>query len=303
MEIKVKVYFPRNSATRGMIDLHTHLLPDWDDGPESWDEVARMVEIAVADRIEAICLTPHIFRFSRYQDNQQVLEERFSQFYDRFGADDRIKFYKGAEVFIHPDLVEEIGHRSLSLNQTEYVFVEFPSDQVPVMTRELFYRMMLAGYTPIISHPERNDLLGHQPEILYDLVSRGCLAQLTAGSLTGGFGSEIQRRAELFLRHHLVQVMASDAHDSKNRKPVLSRGVEAAARIVGREVAEAMVREVPEAILNNQLIPELSRPINPVRRRKFLGLFKTKKEKKYLKNQIETTIYIEKERGRFKCSV
>ncbi|HAR35556.1 MAG TPA: hypothetical protein DCR87_01365 [Acidobacteria bacterium] len=282
MEIKVRVYFPRNPAARGMIDLHTHLLPDWDDGPESWEETARMVEVAAADGIEAICLTPHLFRFSRYQDSQQVLEERFSQFYDRFGADNRIKFFQGAEVFIHPDLVQEVGRRNLSLNQSEYVFVEFPGDQVPIGTRDLFYRLMLAGYTPIISHPERNDLFGRQPEILYDLVSRGCLAQLTAGSLTGGFGSEIQKRAELFLRHHLVQVMASDAHDSKNRKPVLSRGVEAAARIVGRDMAEAMVREVPEAILNNQLVPELGRPVNPVRRRKFLGLFKTKKEKKLL---------------------
>ncbi|MGB9905766.1 MAG: hypothetical protein ACPLRR_00095, partial [Candidatus Saccharicenans sp.] len=76
--------------------------------------------------------------------------------------------------------------------------------------------------------------------------------------------------------------LASDAHDSEKRKPVLSRGVEAAARIVGRDVAEAMVREVPEAILNNQLLPELGRPVNPVRRRKFLGLFGTKKEKKII---------------------
>lgn len=282
MEIKVKVYFSRNSAGRSLIDLHTHLLPDWDDGAENWEETDKMVEIAAADGIGAICLTPHVFRFSRYQDNQEVLEERFDQFYERYQSETRVKFFRGAEVFIHPDLVREVGTRNLSINQSEYVFVEFPSDQVPAGTRDLFYRMMLAGYTPIISHPERNDLLGRQPEILYDLVSRGCLAQLTAGSLVGQFGSEVQKRAELFLRHHLVQLMASDAHDSKNRRPVLSRGLEAAARIVGRETAEAMVREVPEAILNNRLVPELGRPVCPARGRKFFGLFGGKNKKKLL---------------------
>ncbi|MCX8159472.1 MAG: hypothetical protein N3G18_00885 [Candidatus Saccharicenans sp.] len=279
MEIKVKVYFSRDPASRSLIDLHTHLLPDWDDGPESWEETDKMVELAAADGVGAVCLTPHLFRFSRYQDSQEVLEDRFNGFYERYRNEDRIKFFRGAEVFIHPDLVQEIKARNLSINQSEYVFVEFPSDQVPAGSRELFYRMMLAGYTPIISHPERNDLLGRQPEILYDLVSRGCLAQLTAGSLTGGFGSEIQKRAELFLKHHLVQLMASDAHDPKNRRPVLSRGLEAAARIVGQETAEAMVRDVPEAILNNRLIPELGRPVCPTRGRKLFGLFGGKKKK------------------------
>lgn len=282
MEIKVKVYFNRNLGGNGLIDLHTHLLPDWDDGAENWEETEKMVEVAASDGIGAICLTPHIFRFSRYQDNQEVLEERFDQFYEKYSSENRVKFFRGAEVFIHPDLVREVETRNLSINQSEYVFVEFPSDQVPVGARDLFYRMMLAGYTPIISHPERNDLLGRQPEILYDLVNRGCLAQLTAGSLTGNFGSEVQKRAELFLKHHLVQLMASDAHDSKNRRPILSRGLEAASRIVGRETAEAMVRDVPEAILNNRLIPELGRPVCPSRGRKIFGLFGGRKKKKLL---------------------
>ncbi len=273
MDIKVKTYFSRNSAGGSLIDLHTHLLPDWDDGAESWEETDRMVEIAASDGIGAVCLTPHIFRFSRHQDSQETLEERFGQFYERYKDENRVMFFRGAEVFIHPDLVREVGDRTLSINQSEYVFVEFPSDQIPAGTRDLFYRMMLAGYTPIISHPERNDLLGRQPEILFDLVSRGCLAQLTAGSLTGGFGSEVKKRAEIFLKHHLVHLMASDAHDSKNRRPVLSHGVEAAARIVGQETAEALARDVPEAILNNRLVPELGRPVCPSRGRKLFGLF------------------------------
>jgi protein-tyrosine phosphatase len=276
MDIKIKINFSKGSGAEGMIDLHTHLLPDWDDGPETWEETAEMVQIAVNDGIDMICLTPHIFRFSRYQDSQEALENRFNEFNVRFGSDERIQFFRGGEIFIHPEIVREVRERNLSLNGSEYVFVEFPVDQVPAGAKGLFFQMMLAGFTPIISHPERNSVLGNQPELLYDLVSRGCLAQVTANSLTGKFGDDIQQKAELFLKNHLVQLIASDAHDAKRRKPVLSQGVEAAARITDWDVAEAMVRGVPRAILNNEIIPDLGNPTNPMSRKKFFGLFKKK---------------------------
>ncbi len=264
----------RKKAVEGMIDLHTHLLPDWDDGPDTWEETEKMLEIAVADGVGAVCLTPHLFRFSRYQDSQKILEERFSQFFEKFGSDSRIHFFRGAEVFIHPDLVNLLGEKNLRLNSSEYFFVEFPSDQLPSGTRDLFYQLMLAGYTPIISHPERNTIFGNHPELLYDLVNRGCLAQVTAGSLTGEFGSEIQKRADLFLKNHLVHLIASDAHNPEKRKPILSRGVEAAARIAGWELAEAMVRDVPAAILSNSLVPDLGSPLNPGVKKKFFGFLR-----------------------------
>jgi len=260
-----------------MIDLHCHLLPDWDDGPENWEETEKMVELASADGIEKMCFTPHFFRFSRYNDDPEILEARIREFFERYGKDSRVEFYRGAEVFIHPDLVAQIKENNLSINQGEYVFVEFPSDQVPSGTKELFYQLMLAGYTPIISHPERNSIFGSQPQVLYDLANRGALAQVTAMSLTGGFGSEVQKRAELALKNNLVHLIASDAHDAQKRKPVLSQAVELAARIIGRDKAEAMAQEIPRAILSNELIPDWGSPINPEAGKKFFGFFKKQK--------------------------
>lgn len=263
-----------------MIDLHTHFLPDWDDGPETWEETEKMVEIAIADGIKKICVTPHFFRFCRHGDNQEILEDRIQKLFDRFGSDNRIEFYRGAEIFIYPNLISQIQEKKLTINQGEYFFIEFPSDQVPPGTKELFYQLMLAGYTPIISHPERNSVFGSQPQLLYDLVNRGCLAQVTAMSLTGEFGSEVQKRAKLFLENNLVHLIASDAHDSQRRKPVLSKAVEAASKIVGRDKAEAMVEEVPQAILNNEIIPDLGSPINPKIKKKFFNFFNDKFFKK-----------------------
>lgn len=246
-----------------MIDLHCHLLPDWDDGPESWEEVDLMIAQAAEDGTEAICITPHYLRFSRHGNNPGVLRTKFEEFFERYKDEKRIRFFRGAEVFVHPDIIKHVKRENLSLNGSEYVFVEFPTDQVPAGTKDLFYRMMLAGLTPVISHPERNAVFGSQPELLYDLICRGCLSQVTAMSLTGEFGSFVYKRAELFLKNNLVQFIATDAHDSKKRKPVLSRAVKAAAALIGKEKAQAMVDEIPLAILNNEVIPDWGSPLRP----------------------------------------
>ncbi len=256
-----------------MIDLHCHLLPDWDDGPESWEEVDQMMALAAEDGIEAICITPHYLRFSRHGNNPDILRSKFEEVFERYKDEKRIRFYRGAEVFVHPDIIKHVKRENLSLNGSEYVFVEFPSDQVPAGTKDLFYRMMLAGLTPVISHPERNAVFGSQPELLYDLIGRGCLAQITAMSLTGQFGSAVYKRSELFLKNNLVQFIATDAHDSKKRKPVLSKAVKMAASLVGKEKAQAMVNDIPLAILNNEVIPDWGSPLRPGKgRRRFFIL-------------------------------
>ena len=251
-----------------MIDLHCHLLPDWDDGPDTWEEVDRMIALAAEDGIEAICITPHYLRFSRHGNDPDTLRSKFEEFFERYKEEKRISFYRGAEVFIHPDIIKHIKMESLGLNGSEYVFVEFPSDQVPAGTKDLFYRMMLDGLTPGSSHPERNSVFGGQPELLYDLVCRGCLAQVTAMSLTGEFGAVVYKRAELFLKNNLVQFIATDAHDSQKRKPVLSKAVKVAAALTGKEKAGAMVDDIPLAILNNEIIPDWGSPLRPDKARK-----------------------------------
>ncbi len=244
-----------------MIDLHTHLLPDWDDGAQDWNEMYKMAKVAEKDGIKKIALTPHIFRLSKYRNDLGVLELRIAQFREK-AAELPIEFYRGAEVFVHHEMVERIKEYNLTINGTDYVFVEFPADYVLPAVRDLFYQMMLEGFIPIISHPERNLGFAEKPELLYDLVKMGSLAQVTTKSLTGEFGRETKRVARLFLEHNLVHIIASDAHDEKKRPPILSAGTEEAAKIVGEQRAMAMVTTVPQAILNNECIPDFGDPIH-----------------------------------------
>jgi len=245
-----------------MIDLHTHMLPDWDDGAKDWEETLAMARAAKKDGIGKICLTPHLYRLTKHGDDLGLLEKRIAEF-KSWGERFQIEFFRGTEVYINDQIVENIKKNNLTVNNSSYVFVEFPADGVTAGVRDLFYRIMLEGYIPIISHPERNIVFARRPQLLFDLVSMGALVQVTAKSILGEFGREPRQAARVFLKHNLVHLIASDAHDPKNRPPLLRRAVNRTMKIVGREKALAMVTIIPQAILDNQVIPEYHDPVNP----------------------------------------
>lgn len=245
-----------------MIDLHTHMLPDWDDGAKSWEEMQEMTKVAAADGVKQIAVTPHIFRMTRHGDDWGVLKERVGQFKTRcVGLP--CDFAIGAEVFLQHDIIEAVREHGLTLNGTNYFFIEFPSDQVLPDAKDLIFNINIAGYIPIISHPERNAVFSEHPHRLYELVQMNCLAQVTAASITGEMGPSAKRAAEVFLTHNLVHLIASDAHDPVKRPPRLARAVEEAARMVGKDKAEAMVTSIPEAILEDREIGDWGDPQNP----------------------------------------
>ena len=251
-----------------MIDLHTHFLWDWDDGPDDLYQSRAMCRMAEKDGTTAICLTPHIFRMTRHDNDLGILGQRMAEF-DREmrAAGIGLEFHWGAEVFVHAEVVRAIERYRFTVDQTSYVFLEFDADGVPVGASNMLAQLLGKGFVPIISHPERNRGFAARPELLYEFITMGCAAQVTAGSLTGEMGKEVRATAGLFMTHNLVQIIASDAHRAIGRPPGLSRAVEAAAKIVGESKARAMVTEVPRAILENKVLPDWGEPENPLQRK------------------------------------
>lgn len=248
-----------------MIDLHTHLLPDWDDGAEDWAEAERMVNLAREDGISKIVLTPHIFRMTKHGEaDGRDLKPRIQAFIEKLGSRG-ITFFAGAEVNVHPDMISHIKDHELTVNRSNYVFIEFPEQHLHGGGTQLVYQMMLVGLIPIISHPERNAAFEQSPEVLYELIVQGAIGQITAQSITGGFGKHIRKTAERFLKHGLVHLIASDAHNATTRPPRLAEAVKVAANIVGATRADAMVTSVPAAILENEEIPDLGEPVFPAK--------------------------------------
>jgi len=249
-----------------MIDLHTHLLWDWDDGPDDRAQARALCKMAEKDGTKAICLTPHLFRANRHGDDLDLLRRRMVEFDEEMrAAGVGLELHWGAEVYVHAEVVQAVEKYSFTVDQTSYVFLEFAADGVPVGAAGMLAQLMSKGFVPIISHPERNRGFAARPELLFEFVNMGCAAQVTAASLTGELGKETRTTAGLFMVNNLVHFIASDAHRTIGRPPGLSRGVEAASKIVGESKARAMVTEVPRAILENKALPDWGEPENPLR--------------------------------------
>lgn len=130
--------------------------------------------------------------------------------------------------------------------------MEFPALQVPHYTEHVFYDLRLQGITPVIAHPERNREFCDKPALLCNLISKGALVQLTAGSVTGLFGKSVSQTANEFLSRGWAHFIASDAHSSRGRAPVLGSALRAASSLIGEVAAKRLVYENPLRVVNGE---------------------------------------------------
>ena len=247
-----------------MIDIHCHILPAVDDGAGSLEEALSMARVAVADGIRHMVATPH-----QVDWGCQAVAAGVRELQRHLGASGiPLQLAHGVELRVSPDLMQRTGEeRGCTLNGSRYILLELPLADYPLYTDEVIFALQLRGLVPILAHPERNLAIQADPGLLVKLGERGVMGQLTASSLLDGADRRTRATAEDLLVRGLVQVLATDGHDAHHRAPRLSESVDAAARIVGRELAEAMVTSIPEAILADQEMgTQIPRPTKPVRR-------------------------------------
>jgi protein-tyrosine phosphatase len=240
-----------------MIDIHCHVLPGVDDGANDLDESIAIAEAAARDGTRTVVATPHGAEgaYGGDQLETQRRVERLQSELTRRGVE--LEVLAGLEVRIVPDLafLHSEG-RVFTLNGSRYLLVELPPQTLPLYTDQALFDLQLRQLVPVIAHPERNLSIAASPEILWRMVDRGMLAQVTAGSLIGLFGPRTREVAESLVAHRMVQIIASDAHSSgsRGRGPALSAAVKRAEELIGREAAEAMVTITPLAIIRNESI-------------------------------------------------
>jgi protein-tyrosine phosphatase len=240
-----------------MIDLHCHLLPGVDDGARDLEESLAMARLAVADGIQAIVVTPHALNGVYRQGKEEILE-RFARLQEFVaGHHLPLKLFPGADIHLAPGFFHKLGNQELlSINGRRYLLLELPSFALPAGLHDTLFQLKAKGFTPIITHPERNFAIQNEPEIVVDLRRYGALVQVTAMSLTGEFGKKVKACADWLVEKGLVQVLASDAHSSQRRPPILSAGLKVAANLIGREEALRLVTVHPERILKGEPWPE-----------------------------------------------
>jgi protein-tyrosine phosphatase len=260
-----------------MIDLHSHILCDLDDGAEVLEESIEMCRISYHDGIRTIVATPHILEGIYENDRSTILTrlQELNEALKKFEVKNldpmtqlpndsitELEILPGADVHFSSDMLQryEEGEIVTVNDQGRYLMVEFEFQGIPYKAEEALFQLLMKGIVPIISHPERNMEIGKKPKRYYEMIRMGCLGQVTAMSLTGEFGTGVKKVAEKLLAHRLIHFIASDAHSINRRPPLLSSGVKAAEKIVGKEEAQKMVTEYPQAIIEGRR-PNVPDPI------------------------------------------
>jgi len=252
-----------------MIDLHCHILPGLDDGSQSLEESLEMARVAEEDGIRSILATPHTLN-QVYDSSTEDIIRAAAALQSAIDAEGiSVKIRPGSDAHMCADMVGHVsaGNATTVGNNGRYLLIEFPHQIIPPGAGEELYKLKASGITPIITHPERNLAIQNRPDILRDFVAMGCLAQVTAMSLTGEFGEEALIASHTMTEQRLVHIIASDAHSPDSRPPVLASAAQVAVDLLGDEkAAEDMVSKRPEDILEGKdvLLPD---PVEPKKRK------------------------------------
>jgi len=236
-----------------MFDIHYHLIFGVDDGPKSLESSIKLAETSIAEGVTHIVATPHAS--DRYPYQPEVNRERLEILSERFAG--QLTLGLGCDFHLSYDNLQEFEKepKKFTVNGSKYLLVEFP-DYVNYDTySDVFFRIMVAGVTPIITHPERNPSLVAKPSPIIEWVRIGCLVQVTAASLWGHFGSRSEALARILVRGNYVHIIASDAHNMQSRPPAMAKAFDSLKKDFGLETAERLCLHNPRAIFLGENLP------------------------------------------------
>ena len=250
-----------------MIDIHSHILPEVDDGAHSLDESLEMCRMSATDGVEIIVATPHAHDNVHKTHAPDFLRGKVDELNAHLQGSPRIVL--GCELRFTHDVVNHLcrARSAPTINGGPYALVEFPHQVVPLGSERALFELMSQQVRPIIAHPERNQLLMAEPERFYELVEMGALGQMDTGSITGQFGRKVQQAVRVMLEHGLIHFIASDCHNTRNRLPGMSEAVRATAEVVGEQYALAIAKDNPAAVVEGRAIPQRPAPVLPQKKK------------------------------------
>lgn len=243
-----------------MIDIHSHILPCLDDGPRTVDDALEMCSVAARDGVTTIVATPHILcdvgdpDIGRIRDVCESLKESLKS------GGTRIELRWAAEVRMAEDLPQRIKAKEIPLLDAagRYILLEPPlvGGNPEHLCRAIF-DLRLENMTPIVAHPERCEMFAASSSLAQRVVDQGALLQINAAGIIAEAENRGASPVGDWLRNGLVHVVASDAHDTVHRPPVLSDAVVVCTELVGADQAERLFQTNPARILAGEEIEPL----------------------------------------------
>ncbi len=219
-----------------MIDIHTHLIPNFDDGSKSLEMTKKMLDEHVRIGINTIYLTPHQ---NANNKNKLELVERFEKLKEEL-KDYPINFYLGSEIYYYNGLIDDLKNdRCLTMNNTKYVLVEF-STRTETNIADIIYEIVIAGFKPIVAHIERYQYLSENDYL--EIKSNGALIQVNSKSFEN---KEYKKILKFLLKNKLIDFIASDCHNDTNRNVDFTEAI----KIISKKYKDQF-----DHIFNNELL-------------------------------------------------
>jgi protein-tyrosine phosphatase len=242
----------------GFVDIHAHVLPGIDDGPDVLEDSIAMASAAAASGTEVLAATPHLHpsfpdvRVEELADRCRSLRQALAE------REIPIQIVSGAEIAV--EWLLEASDAQLELasygQRGRDLLIETPPSNVRLI-ESVFPRLRAKGYRVTLAHPERGLRLEHDRSWLRSLVDQGLVLAVNAEALLSGRGSSRARLARQLCADGLARVLASDGHRAATWRSVtqLAEGAETLSDIVGPDRATWMTRNVPRAILEGETLP------------------------------------------------
>lgn len=243
-----------------MIDIHSHIIFDVDDGPKTLEDSRRLLEESYRQGVRTIISTSHR-RKGMFETPEEKIAANFKQVQElaKQVADDLTVLY-GAEIYYTSDILKKLEEGTFpSLGGTKYVLIEFSMNTPYKDIHSALGNVIRLGMTPVVAHIERYHCLENDEDRVNELINMGCYMQVNSSNvlkpkLFGDRYKFMKKRVQFFLERDLVHFVASDMHNLDDRPPYMQRAYQLVAKKYGAERAEELFKTNQEILLSNEFI-------------------------------------------------
>lgn len=234
----------------GFIDIHSHILPELDDGSQSIEETIHILELAYDEGIRTIIATPHfyegVYENAKYKIGETLEELNSAIKEHNIGIDIKL----GCEIYYSHDICKFLDDGFIpTLNGTRYVLVEFAPMESYRNIKNGLMQLIYNGYLPILAHGERYDDLTKNIDKISDLVEMGVRIQVNAKSIIGEGVRRYKKITNKLIKYNLVHYIATDTHNSGTRGPFLMKAYEKVAKKYGEYCARSLFIDNPYELI------------------------------------------------------